>query len=69
MSDFSYDELEVKHVDMFPVEYESSFVDDEPKYDVFDFDTCSVDFIVEITSTCESSIVPLDVKSLLDSLG
>jgi len=45
VSDFSYGELEFEHVDEVVVEYESFFMDEEPKYDVVNFDMCSVDFI------------------------
>ena len=68
MSDFSYDELESEHVDEFAVKYESFFMNDEPEYDVFDFDTSSVDFIAEIASACDTSTVSLDLKPLHDSL-
>ena len=67
MSDFSYDELEFEHVEELAIEYESFFMDDEPQYDMFDFDTCSVDFIAEIASTCDTSAVSLDLKPLLKS--
>ena len=50
MSDFSHNELEFKHMDEFTVEYESFFMDNEPEFDVFDFDTYFVDFIAEIAS-------------------
>jgi len=43
-------------------------MDDEPKYDVFDFDTCTMDFIAEIASTYGSSAMSLDLKPLPDSL-
>jgi len=45
VSGFSYDELEFEYVDELVVAYESFFMDDKPEYDVFDFDTCYVDFI------------------------
>ena len=62
MDDFSYDELEFKHVAGFAVEYESFLMNDEPRYDVFDFhDACSVDFIVEVAFACNTSTVPLDL--------
>ena len=43
-------------------------MDDEPEYDVFDFDTYSVDFIAEIASACDTYSVSLDLKPLLNSL-
>jgi len=68
VSDFSHNELEFKHMDEFTVEYESFFVDAEPGYDVFDFDTYFMVFIAEITSTCDTFGVSLDLKPLADSL-
>jgi len=50
-------------VDEFAIGYESFFVDDEPKYNVFDFDTCSVDFIVDVASAYDTSTISLDLKS------
>jgi len=44
-------------------------MDDEPEYDVFDFnDACSVDFIAKFSFTCDTSAAPLDLKTLPDSL-
>jgi len=68
VSEFSYDELEFEHVDDFVVEYESFFIDDKPQYDVFDFNTYSVDLITEIAFICDTSAVLLDLKSISDSL-
>jgi len=70
VDDFSYDELEFEHVDEFAIEYESFLVDDEPKYDVLDFnDVCSKDFINKVASICNISAAPLDLKPLPDSLN
>ena len=53
----------------FVVEYESFFINDEPEYDVFDFnDACLVNFIAEVASICDTSTVPLDLKPLPESL-
>jgi len=69
MDDFSYDELEFEHVDEFAVEYESFLVDDEPKYDVFDFnDAHSVDFIPKVASTYDTFAAPLDLKPFPNSI-
>ena len=68
IDDFSYDDLEFKHVDVFVIEYESIFMDDELEYDVFDFDMLSVDFIIDIVSACDTSIVSLCLKTLANSL-
>jgi len=69
VDDFSYDELEFEHVDECAVEYESFLVDDEPVYDVFDFnDACPMDFITKVASACDTSAAPLDLKPLPDSL-
>ena len=67
MDDFSYDELEFEHVDEFVVKYECLLVDDEPEYDVFDFnDACSMDFITKFSFACDTSAVSLDLKRLPD---
>ena len=72
VGDFCYNELEFEHVDGFAVKYESFFMRDEPKYDVFDFDMCVMDFITDVVSTCDtstiSSTISLDLKPLPDSL-
>ena len=46
----------------FAVEYESFFIDSESEYDVFDFDTCFMDFIADVVSTCNTFFVSLDLK-------
>ena len=43
-------------MDEFTIEYESFFMDDEPKHDVFDLDMCYVDFIASAISVCDTSI-------------
>ena len=69
MDNFSYDELECEHVDEFAAKHEFFFMDDEPEYDVFDFDDgCSLDFITKVASTCDTYTVPLNLKPLPDSL-
>ena len=69
MDDFSYNELEFKHVDEFAIEYKSFFMDNKLEYDVFDFDdACSTYFIVEVAFSCETSTISLDLKPLPDSL-
>jgi len=68
VGNFSYDELEFEHVDKFTVKCESFLVDDNPKYDAFDFDMCSVDFIVDVAYACDISSVSLNLKPLPDSL-
>ena len=35
---------------------------------IFDFDTCFMDFIADIASACDTSVVLLDLKPLSDSL-
>jgi len=66
VDDFSYDELQFEHVDEFTVEYESFLMDDEPEYDVFDFnDACSMDFITEVASACDTPAAPLDMNPCL----
>jgi len=66
---FSYDELEFDHVNEFAIEHESFLVDDDPEYDVFDFnDPCSMDFITKVVSTCDTFAAPLDIKPLPASL-
>ena len=38
-------------------------MDHEPEYYVFDFnEACFVDFIAEIASACDISLLPLDLK-------
>ena len=70
VDDFSYSQSEFEHVDEFAIEYESFLVDDEPKYDVFDFnDACSMDFITKVASACHTSAAPLDLKTLLSLLS
>ena len=70
MGDFSYDELEFEHVDEFAVEYEFFLMDDEPEYDMFDFDdACFIDHTTNVASTCDTSVVPLDMKLLLTPLS
>ena len=56
---FLSDELKFKHASEVLVKYESIFMDDEPEYEVFDFDTCSMDFIADVVFACETSIVHL----------
>ena len=52
-------------MDELDVEYESFLMDDELGYDVFDFnEACSVDFIAEVASACDTSTVPLNLKPL-----
>ena len=63
----SYDELEFEHVNEFVVIYESFFIDDEPEYNVFDFDMWSMDFIAEVIFVCDTSAISLDIKPLPDS--
>ena len=67
-SDFCYGNLEFEHVDEFPIEYQSFFVDDEPEFDVFDFGMCPMDFIADVISTCDTSVTSLDLKPLPDFL-
>ena len=55
-------------MDEFAVEYESFFMDHESKYDVFDFDMCFVNFIVDVAAACDTSAVSLDLKLLPNSL-
>jgi len=44
-------------------------MDDEPLYDLFDYDdACFMNFIADVTSTCDTFAAPLDGKSLPDSL-
>jgi len=64
VGDISCDELAFEFV----LEYESFFMDGEPKYGLFEFDTCSVDFIAEIASACDTSAMLLDLEALPDSL-
>ena len=47
-------------MDKFIVEFKSFFMDDEPEYDVCDSDVCSVDFIANVVSTCDTFVVSLD---------
>jgi len=54
-------------MDEFSIEYRSFFMDDEHKDDVFDFDTCFVDFMADVFA-CDTSTVSLDLKPLPDSL-
>jgi len=69
MSDFSYDELELEHMDEFCLEYKSFLIDDEPEYDVFGFDNVgSVNFIADVVSACDTSTVSLDPKPRSHSL-
>jgi len=66
---FSCNELEFEHMDEFPVKYEFFLMDDEPDYDVFNFDDgCSIDYIADFVSTCNTSAISLDLKPLPDSL-
>jgi len=45
------------------------FIDDEPKYDVFDFnDIHSVDFNFDVISVCDTFAISLDLKPLLESV-
>ena len=67
VGDFPYDESEFEHVDEFPIECESFFIDNEPEYDVFDFAMCSVYFITDSVAY-DTSVVLLDVKPLHGSL-
>jgi len=70
MDDFSYDELEFEPVDEFVVKYESFGVDNEPEYDVCDFDDAySVDFIADVTSAGDTSTTPLNLKLCLTYLS
>ena len=56
-------------MDKFTTEHESFLMDDEPEYDVFDFDdACSIDLITEVVSACDTFVVSLDLKLLPDSL-
>jgi len=59
--------------DMFTVEYESFLIDDEPEYDVFEFDElCSVAdcLFTNVSESAHKSISPptLELKPLPDSL-
>ena len=42
---------------------------DELAYNVFDFDMCFVNFIVDVASACDTSAVSLDLKLLPNSLN
>ena len=55
-------------MDEFAIGYESIFVDDEPEYNVFDFDICSVDFIAIVAFAYDTSTISLELKSFPDSL-
>ena len=68
VGDFAYNELEFDYVDEFAIAYKSSFMDDEPKYDVFDFNMCLVDFITDVIFAYDTSTVSLDLKPLPASL-
>jgi len=68
VGDFAYNELEFDHVNEFAIEYKSFFMDDEPKYDVFDFNMCLVDFITDVIFAYDTSTVSLDLKPLPASL-
>ena len=45
-------------------------MDDEPEHDVLDFDdnACFVDFKTNVATAYDTSTIPLDIKSLPDSL-
>ena len=48
---------------------DSFLLDDEPGYDVFNFnDVCPIDFIAEVASACDTSAPSLNLKPLLDYL-
>jgi len=50
------------------VDNEPFFMDDEPEYDVFEFDMCSVDFITDVVSTYDAFAISFDLNHLPDSL-
>jgi len=56
--------------EMFAAEYESFLIDDEPKYDVFQFDDlCSAsECVISSASEPDSTSMSLDLKPLTNSL-
>ena len=69
VDNFSYDELEFEQIDEFNIQYESFFMDNEPKYDVDNFDdVCSVDFITNVACASNTSTILLSLKLLSNSL-
>ena len=57
-------------MDKFAVEYESFLIDDEPEYYVFGFnDTCSMNLIAEVASTCDTFAIALDLNPCLTLLS
>ena len=54
----------------FLVEYKFFLMDDDPEYDMFDFDDVGFgDFITNVVSTCDTSTISLDLEPLPSSLS
>jgi len=56
--------------DIFVTEYESFLIDDESKYDVFEFDDlcCAADYLIASTSDSDFPSTSRDLKPLLNAL-
>ena len=66
---FSYDELDFEHVDEFVVKYELFVMDNEPEYDVFDFNMCHVQSTTDFVSVCDTFAISLDMNPYLTPLS